>query len=498
MLFSTLRLGSLTLANRIAMAPMTRSRASEPGYLANAMMRDYYAQRASAGLIISEGVPVSEQGRGFSFTPGLYTAEQVESWKPVTEAVHQRHGHIFAQIWHVGRTTHTAITNGAQPISSSPVSGVNMAFGPLPEGGYGFLKTDIPREMTTEDIRMVIHQFVDAARNAIEAGFDGVEIHGANGYLVEQFLHLASNKRTDEYGGSVENRIRFARELVEAVADAIGAERTALRLSPHMTIDHPADDPEMPKTVIALLKTLDPLGIAYIHFSENVMNVQERTDDFRQQVRDVFHSPVIIAGRYSKETAEAELQSGLVDMVAFGEPYIANPDLVYRFRHNLTLNEGHRETYYGGDEHGLTDYPVLDPMVFSQDPLNEELEAFITQYFRTFDQRVPFAELTANFDWSDLIYTSGDLRITKEGEYRRFYEQASQQFHNSVHEFRNLRISRKTPSSVDFSIDVSFYADQMPEPLTPIEVHGRIDITAVRKDNRWLFSRCNIVSEAQS
>lgn len=364
-LFSQIDLGGKTLANRMAMAPMTRSRASAEGDTANAMIEEYYRQRASTGLIISEGIAISPLGRGFSFTPGLYTAKQTESWKPVTKAVHDAGGRIFAQIWHVGRTSHPAITGGEQPISASAVDGTSPAFGPQPEGGYGFLTTETPREMSVQDIKQVIEQYVIAAKNAVEAGFDGIEIHGANGYLVEQFLHQGTNKRDDEYGGSVDNRIRFAVELVNALVATIGADKVGLRLSPHLTIDHPVDDLDMPDTVVRLLSEIEPLGIAYVHFSENVMNFREVPLSFREQVRRVFSGKVIIAGRYTKQSGQAMLDTGLVDMIAYGEAFIANPDLVYRFKHDIALNKGERATFYGGNEVGLIDYPIVDPALKS-------------------------------------------------------------------------------------------------------------------------------------
>ncbi|WED23813.1 alkene reductase [Vibrio sp. JC009] len=474
MLFSNLKMGQLDLRNRIAMAPMTRSRATQPGDLANDMMREYYRQRASSGLLISEGIPISTLGRGFSFTPGLYTDEQVESWKPVTKEVHDLGGAIFAQIWHVGRTSHKAITGGELPISSSPTEGVSPAFGPLPEGGYGFLKTEVPREMTQGDIKEVIQQYVIAAENAIKAGFDGIELHGANGYLIEQFMHKATNKRTDEYGGSDENRIRFAVEVVTAVANAIGADKTSIRLSPYLTIDHPADDLDMPLTAIKFLEAIEPLGIAYVHFSENVMNFREVPLSFRQQVRDNFSGKVIIAGRYTKESAQEMLDTGLIDMVAFGEPYIANPDLVYRFKNDLELNEGHRESYYGGAEEGIIDYPVVDPDVFATDPAKQQAEAFILDYYRKFDAREAAEAFEEDFEWDGFLMSSPDRKIRTEQEYQQFYAETSEVFINSAHKVENFMMTRKANDSIEAACDVTFTAHQKPEPLTQIEVKGRI------------------------
>lgn len=365
MLLSTVQLGKHTLANRLVMAPMTRSRSTGPDYVVNSIMGTYYAQRASAGLIITEGMPISDHGRANAMTPGLHSEAQVAGWQPITKAVHDQGGVIFAQIWHAGRTTHRSISGGLQPIAPFAVKGAMLAFGPLPEGGFGPLETEVPREMTLDDIQDAIAQHVTAARNAIAAGFDGVEILGANYALIDQFLHREANRRTDEYGGSTENRIRFVVELVTAVVEAIGADRVGLRLSPYVTTDHPVNDPEMPDTAIALLTALNPLGMAYVHFSENLINDMPRAANFRQRAREAFNNTIIVAGGHTQASAEAELNSGLVDMVAFGKPFISNPDLVYRFSHNLPLSDFNSETFYGGDETGLTDYPALDPALIA-------------------------------------------------------------------------------------------------------------------------------------
>ena len=362
MLFSNYTLGNTELANRMVMAPMTRSRASIDGALNDDIVK-YYQQRATAGLIITEGAPISKVGRGYAFTPGIYNQEQIDGWKKITSAVHAEGGKIFIQLWHVGRVSHPSITGGEQPIAPSAVKGINKGFGPLAEGGYGFVEQETPRAMTKEDIASTQNDFVLAAKNAMEAGFDGVEIHSANTYLFEQFMLRSANKRTDEYGGSQENRVRFLVETVEAVAQAIGAEKVGFRLSPYLVIDDPDVDPEMPSLALKAIEQLSHHDLAYVHFSENVATWRPVPSSFRRQVREVWKNPIIIAGRHTKESAQDMLDLGYADLIAFGEYYISNPDLVYRFKENLALNSNDRSTYYGGGAKGLTDYPISDPAV---------------------------------------------------------------------------------------------------------------------------------------
>lgn len=360
MLFTNFKLGELALKNRIVMAPMTRSRASIDGEL-NSLITRYYEQRASAGLIITEGSPVSPLGRGYAFTPGIYNQAQIEGWREVTDAVHQQGGKIFIQLWHVGRVSHSSITGGEQPIAPSAIKGSNKPFGPLAEGGYGFIEQETPREMSKADIATVQNEFVQAAKNAMLAGFDGVEIHSANTYLFEQFMLQSANKRTDEYGGSTENRGRFLVETITAVASEIGAQKVGLRLSPHLVIDDSDVDPQMPNVVLKALEVLADLPLAYAHFSEHVATWRPVPSSFRRQVREVWPHPIIVAGRHTKASAQDMLDSGYADLVAFGEYFISNPDLVYRFKHNIALNENDRSTYYSGDGKGLIDYPIVDP-----------------------------------------------------------------------------------------------------------------------------------------
>ena len=289
-LFDPLQHYSLLLDNRVAMAPMTRSRTDQPGDIPNAMMATYYSQRASAGLIISEGAPISDVARGYSMTPGIYTNEHIAGWRQVTDEVHQKGGKIFVQLWHVGRRSHSSIT-GETPVSASAVKDADKVFGPLPEGGFGMIETETPRALSEADIQATIADFVQAAKNAMEAGFDGVELHGAHGYLIEQFLRIRSNQRTDRYGGNQENRLRFMIEVVEAVVDAIGADRVAIRLSPFVTEGYDEEDPEIIELTLKAIDALAPMGLAYLHFSENISRHQEVPESFRKAVRERYPSP---------------------------------------------------------------------------------------------------------------------------------------------------------------------------------------------------------------
>ncbi|MDX5594404.1 alkene reductase [Pseudovibrio sp. SPO723] len=360
MLFERFSHGGFEVSNRIAMAPMTRSRTSQPGDRPNDMMATYYAQRASAGLIISEGTPISAVARGYSMTPGIYTPEQIEGWKKVTSAVHEKGGKIFVQLWHVGRRSHETIA-GAQPVAPSALKDEDKVFGPLPEGGYGMIETGVPRAMSGRDIKQTIADFVQGAKNAIAAGFDGVELHGAHGYLIDQFLRKASNHREDAYGGTQENRMRFMLEAVEAVAGAIGADKTAIRLSPFVTEGFAEPDDEIVDLTLKALEKMAPLKLAYIHFSENISTYTEVPESFREKVRQIYPAPIMVAGKLTQEKAQALLDKNHADLVAFGQPFITNPDFVDRLRNGIALTpvgyDAHA-TFYGGDEKGYTDYPV--------------------------------------------------------------------------------------------------------------------------------------------
>ncbi|GGI68361.1 alkene reductase [Shewanella gelidii] len=359
MLFSPFTFDAFQTKNRVVMAPMTRSRSTQPGDIPNLLMAEYYRQRASAGLIISEGVPVSAVGRGYSMTPGIYTAEQIAGWQQVTQAVHDAGGKIFAQLWHVGRRSHERIA-GQAIVAPSAIKIPDQVYGPLPDGGFGMIETSPPKAMSTKEILATKNDFVQAAKNAIAAGFDGVEIHGAHGYLFDQFLRIASNQRTDEYGGSLENRMRLLVDTLAATVDAIGASKVAVRLSPMVTEGAASEDPEIVALTMALLQQLAPMRLAYVHFSENIGNYLPVTTDFRRQVRSVYPHPIMVAGKQTKQTAQALLQDGLVDLVAFGTPYVTNPDLVERMANEQPLAEfdsDARLSLYGGGAEGYTDYP---------------------------------------------------------------------------------------------------------------------------------------------
>ncbi len=360
-LFDAFTFGNFKVSNRMAMAPMTRSRTDE-GDVPNDMMAKYYGQRAEAGLIITEGAPISEVARGYSMTPGIYTPAQIEGWKKVTQRVHEKGGKIFVQLWHVGRRSHSAIT-GLQPVSASALKIEDKVYGPLAEGGFGMIETENPRALTIAEVQQTTADFVQAAKNAIAAGFDGVELHGAHGYLMDQFMRISSNERTDQYGGSIENRMRFVAETTQAVANAIGGNKTAIRLSPFVAEGSGVFDPEMRTLSLELLKALAPLNLAYVHLSENISVHEEVDENYRLSVRALYPNPIMVAGKLTKAKAADLLEKGYADMVAFGQPFIFNPDLVNRFKHDYPLNEGSANahaTFYGGGEEGYTDYPVFE------------------------------------------------------------------------------------------------------------------------------------------
>lgn len=361
-LFSPITLGSLTLNNRVVMAPMTRARANNADNAADQNTAIYYAQRASAGLIISEGTPISQQGQGFLFLPGIYTAAQVAGWRATTTAVHQQGGVIFAQIWHVGRMSHTSLQpDGQAPVSSVATQGDFTCFTYDETGRPGKVPVSKPKALTIEEIAAVKHDYVQAAQNAIAAGFDGVEIHGANGYLLEQFINAGLNTRDDQYGGqTIENRLRFTLEVVDAVIDAIGAERTGIRISPFGRFsDMPAFAGEH-ETWLTLANELSQRKLAYVHLSDQeIPGSDEMTlpDGFVKEFRAAYQGVLMIAGLFDQVRAEHYLEQGLVDMVAFGRPYISNPDLVERMQNGWPLAPAKREYFYGGDNTGYIDYP---------------------------------------------------------------------------------------------------------------------------------------------
>ncbi|MGK5734199.1 alkene reductase [Streptomyces sp. URMC 124] len=350
--FDPIDLAGVRLSNRIAMAPMTRSRAGEGG-TATDLTAEYYAQRASAGLIITEGVQPSVVGQGYPWTPGLHSDEQVASWRKVTDAVHAKGGRIFAQLMHTGRIGHPVLLpEGLTPVGPSAVAAVGATF--TPEGMKDFVT---PRELTGEEVRATVADFAAAARNAIEAGFDGVELHGANGYLIHQFLAPGSNHRTDEWGGSVGNRIRFAVEVTRAVVAEIGAARTGLRISPANPL-HSIEEPDAEETYTALIDALEPLGLAYLHIMEGA-EIRELTSELRKR----FSGVLILNARTDGPTgpdALALIEDGTADVISYGQLFLANPDLPARLAAGGPFNAADRATFYGGEgAKGYTDYPAL-------------------------------------------------------------------------------------------------------------------------------------------
>lgn len=347
-------LGPYTLRNRVVMAPMTRSRAGE-GLVPTETMATYYRQRASAGLIITEATQVSPQGVGYPSTPGIHTDEQVKGWKRVTAAVHEQGGRIYLQLWHVGRISHPSLQpGGTLPVAPSAIAPLGAVF--TFEGPKDFVT---PRALELDEIPGVVRQFEEGARRALEAGFDGVEIHGANGYLVDQFLRDGANQRTDVYGGPVENRARFLLEVTEAVVKVWGADRAGVRLSPLGDFNSMSDsDPEA--TFGYAAEQLGKLGIGYLHAVIGAYPAESREHRMAQLLREKFKGTLMINGGFSQETGEAAVTSGLADFVSFGTLFLANPDLPERFAENVPLNEPDRATFYGGDHRGYIDYPMRE------------------------------------------------------------------------------------------------------------------------------------------
>lgn len=355
--FSSHQLGNTTLSNRIVMAPMTRTRAihNKP----NELVATYYAQRAGAGLIISEGVSPSPNGLGYARMPGIFSNEQIKAWKQVTQAVHEKGGRIFAQVMHTGRIGHGLnLPEGARILAPSSV----VAPGQIYTDQEGLKDHPVPQTLSAEQIQETKAEFVAGALNAIEAGFDGIEFHGANGYLLEQFLSPHSNQRTDEYGGSIENRSRFVLEVIQAAADAIGKERIGIRLSPYGVYNDMPHYPEIDATYAYLAEELNKLGITYIHLVDHSSGgAPEVPLSIKKTIREKFKNTLILSGGYTIDRAEQDLSSGFADLVAFGKPFISNPDLVERLRKNFPLNiKLDASTLYTAGAKGYTDYPVFD------------------------------------------------------------------------------------------------------------------------------------------
>lgn len=347
-LFDPLKLGDLTIPNRIIMAPLTRTRAGAER-IPNALMAEYYVQRAEAGLIISEATSVTPMGVGYADTPGLWSAEQVEGWKIVTKAVHNAGGRIFAQLWHVGRISAPLFLNGELPVAPSAIKPAGHVSLVRPKQEYV-----TPRALETKEIPGIIECYRKAAMNAQMAGFDGVEIHGANGYLIDQFLQDSTNHRDDEYGGSIENRARLLLEATDAAASVWGPELVGVHLSPRGN-SHDISDSNKLATFSYVARELDERGIAFLCAREH-----EGPDAIGSKLRSLFGGAYIANEGYTAETAQAALDAGTADAVAFGVPFIANPDLVARIRTKAALNEPDPATFYAAGPHGYTDYPVLE------------------------------------------------------------------------------------------------------------------------------------------
>lgn len=362
-LFQPSKRGDLALRNRIAMAPMTRARTRNG--IADDLTATYYRQRASAGLIVTEGTPISHAAEGFLFIPGIYTDEQIAGWRKTTQAVHGEGGVIFAQLWHVGRVSHVSNQpSGIAPVSSTDrIAANSQAWGLRDDGSPGPVDVSRPRALSTEEVRGVIGDFAKAAANAVEAGFDGVELHGANGYLIEQFINPLVNDRTDAYrGDTMEGRTRFLLETIDAVAARIGTTKTAVRLSPFGGLFDMGTYPEIGETYLHLADELSKRGIAYVHLMDQKSRGSAAIpSEFLALFRDRFKSVLILAGGMTRERAEQHIADGLIDIAAFGEPFIANPDLVARLRNGWPLAQADRDTHYGGDAYGYTDYPTFDP-----------------------------------------------------------------------------------------------------------------------------------------
>lgn len=354
-LFSPFIQSGLSLSNRVVMAPMTRSRSI--GNIPGPLVAEYYAQRATAGLIITEGTSPSPNGLGYARIPGLFSPEQTEGWRRVGQAVHARGGRIFVQLMHTGRVSHVAnLPPGAEVIAPSAIqpSGTMYtdALGPQPHS--------IPREMTQRDIQQTIAEFVHAAKCAVEAGLDGVELHGANGYLIDQFQNPASNQRTDEYGGSIENRNRFTLALAEAVVKAIGKDKVGIRLSPYGVFGDMAIHPEVHEQFVALAEGLSKLGLLYLHVVDHsAMGAPKPEARTVEAMRAAFKGIFLLSGGYDAVRAEADLDAGKGELVAFGRPFIANPDLVERLQNNSPLSAPDFNSFYTPGEKGYTDYPTL-------------------------------------------------------------------------------------------------------------------------------------------
>ncbi|AJJ11213.1 flavin oxidoreductase / NADH oxidase family protein [Yersinia rohdei] len=360
-LFSPLKVGALTLPNRVFMAPLTRLRSIEPGDIPTPLMAEYYRQRASAGLIITEATQISFQAKGYAGAPGLHTQEQLNAWKKITQAVHEEGGHIAVQLWHVGRISHQSLQPGQQaPVAPSAIAADTRTTVRDETGAWVRVPCSTPRALETEEIPGIINDFRQATANAREAGFDYIELHAAHGYLLHQFMSPASNQRTDQYGGSIENRTRLTLEVVDATVAEWGAEHIGIRISPLGPFNGLDNGEDQEEAALYLIDELNKRHIAYLHISEpDWAGGKPYSNAFRDAVRARFQGVIVGAGAYTAEKAEDLIEKGFIDAVAFGRSYIANPDLVARLQQQAPLNEPDGETFYGGGAKGYTDYPTL-------------------------------------------------------------------------------------------------------------------------------------------
>lgn len=355
-LYNKYTLGKLTLKNRIVMAPMTRSRAIEN--IPNDLMEKYYSSRTDAGLLITGATAISPNSLGYARIPGIFNKEQINGWKKITDAVHANEGKIFVQLFHTGRIAHPA---------NMPKRAIILAPSAIADQGEmwtdtnGMQKHPVPKEMTLEDIEYAQNEFIEAAKNAMEAGFDGVEIHGANGYLLDQFINPSSNKRKDIYGNSYQNRSRFTIETVKKIVDVIGSNKTGIRLSPYGVFNNMSAFDEMEEQFEYLGAELGKLNLSYIHIVDHSsMGAPEVTESVKNKIKNAFNGTIIYSGGLSKETAETILENNNQSLVAFGRAFLANADLVQRFKTNATLNEPNPDTFYTPGEEGYLDYPLLN------------------------------------------------------------------------------------------------------------------------------------------
>jgi N-ethylmaleimide reductase len=367
-LFSPVKIGPYQLQHRVVMAPLTRMRAEKPSLAPRPLTAEYYAQRATpGGLIVAEASPVTGTGFGNPGVPGIYTEQQIAGWRKVVEAVHAKGGIIFLQLWHVGRVSHSSFQpGGALPVAPSAVA-ISTEFKAMTADGK-VVDYETPRALETSEIPAMIDAYRQGAKNALKAGFDGVEIHGANGYLIEQFLQSRSNLRTDQYGGSIENRVRFLMEVTQAATDVWGPDRVGVRLSPYGIANGSGEADPMPLYSHAI-KQLDKLGLAYLHFIEPRSSGAGRAEVNHQNVpsamvlyRPMWSGKLITAGGFTGEAADAAISAGHADAVAFGRIFISNPDLPRRLQHGFALTPYNRATFYGGEETGYTDYPAHDEL----------------------------------------------------------------------------------------------------------------------------------------